>query len=716
MFKQNEIITVFDINSAIPESLYLRIGKTGFHVLTSIRELKEKDLDGILGFKEGEYTVISYRLDAEVDGKNISEPFNISRYDDFSTCVRIIKLDIIDEIFPDTDTYTFPVFEKGKTVFRLFSPTSRSVNLLYYASIDSRSPKYKIPMNYDESYGIWKVEMVGNHHGISYQFEINNEFGIFTTIDPYSIALSHNSKKSVIVDLESTNPRNWISDGYVKLEKYTDAVIYETHIRDMTSYPITDIKNKRKYEGFTESGRTDANGNSVGIDHISELGATHVHLLPVQDFGSVDDSHPSDYNWGYDPLCHTVPEGSYSSNPHDPASRIREFKSLISNLHDSGLGVVMDVVYNHSYETEESVFNRIIPYYFYRMNCDGSFSNGSGCGNEIASERRYVRKFICDTLSYWQTEYHVDGFRFDLMGLFDIRTMKTAAKKIIAENKSAILYGEPWVGGVSTLPEKKRALKNIQKKAKIAVFNDNFRNAIKGFPDDESVGFVNGNGYTKTILVSMLGSIEFDKKLHSFCDNPTGTVNYSCCHDNLTLHDKLFKSTKASREEIFRMNKLTAFIVTFSFGIPFFMSGEEFMRTKFMEHNTYNLGDIYNTVDWTLKYEYNDLFAYYRNLLYLRKKYPQFRIDDAREIKARTRIINYEEEFFSYLIGGNETESDIIISINNSACDRYVQIPDGEWNIFVNNLYAGDSVLGICSGTLFLPPKSWFMLVKQGDN
>jgi len=712
--KQNEIIVSFGKNSEIPNYLFLKIGSQEVYPLKKEDFLTEKHFKGYLGISEKKCVLVSYYLKHRISKKDIRNPFTLCLEEDGTNeLVSVVKLNIIDKIYKITDYCSFPEFNDERSTLKLFAPTAEHVHLLYFENPGHEKYKFRIPMMQEEDTGVWTITLEGNHHGAAYLFEVHNDFGIYTVTDPYSIALSLNSEKSVIIDLNLSNPKGWNEDKFISLEKYTDAVLYETHIRDLSACTETNIVNKRKYLGFVESGKTNSFGEKIGIDHIEELGITHIHLLPIHDCGSVDDLHPADYNWGYDPNCYTVPEGSYSSNPRDPVNRIFEFKTLVREVHKKKIGVVLDVVYNHTFTSDKSIFNKIIPFYYYRINDDGSFSNGSGCGNEIASERKHVRKFIIDTLSYWQREYHIDGFRFDLMGLTDTETMIQVNEVLKKSNSSTILYGEPWTGGTSVLPDRKKSQKNIQLKTDIAVFNDDLRNALKGYPDDLSIGFVSGdNGYSKTILTSMLGSIKYDKNFHSLFKNPTGTINYSCCHDNLTLYDKLLKSTSLSPEEIFQMNKLTAFIVVFSFGIPFLFSGEEFMRTKYLEHNTYNMGDMYNCLNWNRKHEFIDLFEYYKNLISLRKKFPAFRIDKSDEIINRTEILFYEEGFFSYLIR-QENDNDLILAVNNTDDEKEIKIPHGKWDILVSDVYAGKDSLGICEEMLYLHPESWFMLARR---
>ncbi len=624
--------------------------------------------------------------------------------------VHLKKIKVIDLFAKNVQEISFfPEVKKEKTCLRLFSPLASWVKVKLFKDHHVQ----EIEMDFDKR-GFWTKNFNSNLHLQEYRYELNIEGEIRETIDPFSYSLTLNSNRSVIIDKKKLKH---FKDDFQNPKNPCDCILYETHVRDFTSDPAVAFEKRNTYTALTQQGVTIVNGLSAGLDHLKELGITHVHILPIQDFKSVTDHHPADYNWGYDPLCYTVPEGSYASNPSDPLSRINEVREMVRVLHEQSLGLILDVVYNHTYEVEGSVFNNIIPDYAYRWNDYGELSNGSGCGNEIATERTFIRKYIIDSLRHWIKWYHVDGFRFDLMGLMDIDTMKAIEQELNKE-KRLILYGEPWAGGVSVLPEDKRSTKGFQRGHRIAVFNDEMRNAIKGFPDDQSRGLISSQiGWSDTVLGSMLGAVGYEDHLLNIADHPCEQIVYTSCHDNLTLFDKIKKSCpeKNWNEWLF-MNRLAAFSVILSQGIVFLHSGEEFARSKYMHHNTYNLGDIYNSIQWHQKAKYHDLFEYYQRLIAIRKNHPVFRLETKEELESRINLIHRLEGAFAFTIDGRGIDSwkHVVIAVNMTDEDLWFKLPElqsGEgWNITVNPYQAGDSVLGIAKKELQLVEKSWYLL------
>jgi len=606
----------------------------------------------------------------------------------------------------------FPIVEGDKTTFRVFSPFAKQVSVKLCPDPDGESDI--VDMNETEG-GKWEKTVEGDLHQTPYRYILRFDSKVVETIDPFSLSLTQNSEYSVIIDLNRLKETEIkpLSKDY---QNPCDAVLYECHIRDLTADPETAFPKRNAYTAFSQQGIT-KNGLSAGIDHIKELGATHVHLLPVQDFESVAETHPADYNWGYDPKCYTVPEGSYSYDPKNPGSRVKEFREMVNQLHDSDLGVIIDVVYNHTYEKEGSIFDAILPDYAYRWADDGNLSNGSGCGNEIATERLFVRKYIIDSLLRWMDWYGVDGFRFDLMGLMDTDTMLAIETKLREKKADVILYGEPWTAGMTTLPDNKRSLKGFQKGHRIAVFNDELRNALKGFPDDNSTGFVSGNiDTTWSIIGSMLGSVGYEKGLTGFTHHPGESINYNSCHDNLTLYDKLKKSLpKKDQLNLCEVNKLSAFIVLLSQGIPFLHAGEEIGRTKYGNHNSYNAGDIYNAIRWSRKSKFKELFDYYKNLIRLRQEHPLFKIQKREELFERINLIHLLKGAFAYTINGRGIDdwNCVLVGINMTDEDLWIKLPAGEWTILVTKYHAGISPLGIAENEMLLQEKCWYLLKKE---
>jgi pullulanase len=585
------------------------------------------------------------------------------------------------------------IYSPSKTSFSVWAQDVRSMNLLLYDSPEGDKVR-KFPMSKTGA-GIWFVTVKEDLKNFYYLYEVGRKGKIFTTPDPCSKCLSANSKRSLIFDSKETDPKGWEKDIYPKTKEskvycknYTDAVIYETHLRDFSINKDSGIKNKGKYLAFTETGTKTPDGFSTGIDHLKELGITHVQLLPVYDFGSVDETKPDDYNWGYDPLFYNSPEGSYSTNPNG-LERVKEFKQMVMSLHNNGIGVIMDVVYNHTFDAATSAFDILAPKYYYRMDAKGKYSSASGCGNEIATEKPLVRQFIIESLKYWMREYKIDGFRFDLMGCFDTETVKEISKELKKINPDIILYGEPWAPGSSPIPEKLRLVKGNQRGTGFAVFNDNIRNAVKGDTQGSLPGFVQGDSTNKTqVEKGIEGSI------NDFTDSPLESLNYVSCHDDLCLWDKLKKSSPESDvSELKKMSKLANGIVLTSQGIGFLWEGEEFARSKMGEPNTFNMGDKYNELDYTRKKEFGDLFEYYRGLVALRKAHPAFRMTSAAEIKKHLSFISAPEKVIAYSIAGNangDEWKEIIVIYNSDKKSRRIELPDyGKWNVAVNQEAAG---------------------------
>ena len=580
-----------------------------------------------------------------------------------------------------------------KTIFRVWSPVADRIQMLIYA--DDRIPVYEsiYDMNRANS-GTWNIELEGDYAGKYYTYQVYYDNKIYEVVDPYANCVGTNSNRGLIVDLNQTNPENWDEDSRIRLNNYVDAVIYELHVRDFSTSHYSGIKNKGKYLAFTEQGTKNPGGLKTGIDHLQELGITHVHLLPVFDFASVDDENEDDYNWGYDPQLYNVPEGSYASNPEDEA-RIIEFKKMIKSLHDKGIGVIMDVVFNHTYFQENSPLNLLVPNYFYRFNYQGQCSNGSGCGNEIATEKPMVRKFIIDSLKYWVKEYHIDGFRFDLMALIDQETMHLIEQELHQINPSILIYGEPWLAGDTPLPPEKRMTRGKQQELDIAVFNDHLRNAIKGDNDGQVRGFVSGvQDREKAIKKGVVGGIEYNNVINNFCKQPHETINYVSSHDNLTLWDKLQKSNPED-DEITRikMDRLAQAIIMTAQGIPFLAGGEEFLRTKYGDHNSYNSGDRINQLKWERKSKYLNTFKYYQGLIKLRKEHPAFRISTAQGIRNYLEFLKTPINTVGFKISKNangDQWQNIIVLYNPTRNKLKFNLPfAAEWKLVVNERKAG---------------------------
>ncbi|EOD00787.1 type I pullulanase [Caldisalinibacter kiritimatiensis] len=578
-------------------------------------------------------------------------------------------------------------YNKDYTTFKVWSPVAEEMKVVIYDKYNDNEGKVYL-MNKGEN-GVWELTLDGDYKNKYYNYKVTIDGIEKETPDPYAKGATANGEKGMIVDFESINPEGWENHKLPESIKPTEAILYEMHVRDFSVDENSGITYKGKYLAFTEEGTKGPNGVSTGLDHLKELGITHVHLLPVYDFASVDETKEGQYNWGYDPYLYNVPEGSYATDPYDGTVRIREFKEMVKTLHENNIGVVMDVVFNHTYSVGNSPFDILVPKYYYRTAADGSYTNGSGCGNETASEKPMMRKFIIDSVKFWATEYKIDGFRFDLMALHDIDTMKEVVKELKKINPNIIIYGEPWTGGNSALSPMKQLRKGKQKGLGLAVFNDNIRNAIKGDNDGTGVGFVNGGyGLVNEVKKGIVGSIRYNDSIQSFTDSPTETINYVSSHDNLCLFDKFEKSNKHDTEEAReRMNKLALSIVLTSQGIPFIQGGTEILRTKQGVHNSYNSGDEINKIDWSRKSKYKETFDYIKGLIKLRKSQKVMTLDNAEDIRNSLQFIDTPNNSVGYLLNSNfKGDYKHLIIIHNANREEIkIKLPlDGEWNAIAN--------------------------------
>ena len=634
------------------------------------------------------------------------------------------------------------IYSKNSSEFKLWAPLAEQVELVLYGKDYNalESNKTIIKMN-KENRGVWRARINEDLSGEYYNYLVRNNGKTYESVDPYAKAVSINGEKSMVIDMESTNPKGWSNDKKPILNDVTDSIIYEAHIRDLTkdeaSGVITELRGK--YIGAVlENSKIKGTSITTGLDHLKELGITHIHLLPVFDYGSIDERYdsPDNYNWGYDPQNYNVPEGSYSTNPYEGAVRISEFKEMVYRFHQAGIRVVMDMVYNHTYNLE-SPLNLTVPGYYYRKDKYGCYSNGSGCGNETASERYMFRKYMIDSVLYWAKEYHIDGFRFDLMALHDIDTLKEIREELNKIDTSILIYGEGWNGGDSPLPREEACFKcNIGKfdKLQIAAFSDDMRDGIKGHVAHlKEGGFVNGGkDFEESIKFGIVAStyhegVDYNKVNYSdspWANEPYQTVNYCSAHDNNTLHDKLkIVCENAAEEEIIEMNKLSAAIFLTSQGIPFIHSGEEFLRTKTNEkgefiENSYNSNDFVNKIDWTRKVKYMDLFKYYKGLIELRKEYPLFRLESNKEIREKISFIESElgikkKGIVAYRLKDHNNEFIVVFNSNNN--EVKINLPKGLWGVMVNNKFSGKEIRDEARDFYDIIRKSACVLKKLSD-
>ena len=640
--------------------------------------------------------------------------------------------------FNHIDFSTYPFYQGNdlgvfwspeKTIVKIWAPTAHLIELRLYKDGQSGEHFHKTTLQPDGK-GLWSTILKGDYEGKFYTLKINDGEWLEEVPDIYARCVGVNGKRGMIFNPKKTNPENWDSDKCIDLPCFTDAIIYETHVRDFSIAMNSGIKNKGKYLGFTEENTKTKNGASTGLSHLKELGITHVHLLPVSDFITIDEEHPAEkYNWGYDPQHYDAPEGWYATNPHDGTVRIKEIKKLVQSLHQNNIGVILDVVYNHTYFTKESVFNQTVPGYFYRQKRDGSFANASGCGNEIATERAMVRKYIVDSLKYWAAEFHIDGFRFDLMGIYDLETMQQIRDELNKIKPGFLLYGEGWAADQSPMPEERRAVKhNIAKLPGIAVFNDDFRDALKGgHGDKKSKGFVSGLELREeAVKFGIIGATSHPQIVYDYVASsrfpwaaePTQCVNYVSCHDNYTLFDKLKMSApKATDAELRRMVKLAGALILTSQGIPFLHAGVEFCRTKNGDGNSYKSPDSVNQIDWERKEKYADVFEYFRKLIQLRKNHPAFRLGSTEKISKNLNFCTqYQLGVVSYCIMAGEAGDSwkkIILHFNGRNSEAIVPLPEGTFKIVAQNGDIDENGLGeVVSDEIIVAPVSMTMLVQ----
>ncbi|NLJ71244.1 MAG: type I pullulanase [Clostridiaceae bacterium] len=527
------------------------------------------------------------------------------------------------------------VYKKNRTVFRVWSPVVKNVEILSYGFW---SEDYKIPvepaaiwpMEYIKQ-GVWHLKIDTDLHLMIYRLRVTYDNGEQRTCnDPYSIATTVNSSHSVVLDLDRTQPENW-NQRRMDFTRSVDAIIYEMSIRDFTIYPETDIEHKGKYLGLTETGRTNRDGLPVGLDYLTSLGITHVQLMPFYDFETVNEEHPSiEYNWGYDPANYNVPDGSFATDPYNPLTRIREVKEMVQALHDKGIRVIMDVVYNHVYDVAAHPFTVLVPGYYFRHTADGKLANGTFCGNEIASERSMVSKYITDSVLYWAREYNLDGFRFDLLGILDVFTVRTIREQLDEIDPSIIMLGEGWNLG-DVLPEVLRTTAARSHMFRgIGFFNDQFRNSIRGNVFDKyKKGFAAGGETDSDFLNYALLAERYFR--------PGQMVQYAAAHDNYTLFDQIASSLPMrSFEEYERRQNLANSMVLLSQGVAFIHSGQEFMRTKFGNPNSYNSPDSVNQIVWSETNRYS--VDYFRALVKFRKEHQVFHYRTFNEILKNVQV------------------------------------------------------------------------------
>lgn len=622
-------------------------------------------------------------------------------------------------------------YSPDSTTWKTWSPEATGIKLkLYKTGSDNESGAGVIgtyDLTKDSTTGVWSTTLTGDYKNVYYTYLVTVNGSTNETQDVYSKAAGVNGSRSMVVDLDSTDPEGWSTDNHVLFDYAQEAVVWEVHVRDFSASSSSGVStaNKGKYLAFTEGGTTlnsdtSEDAVSTGIDYLVEQGINCVQLMPVYDFGSVDEttaSSSTNRNWGYDPVNYNVPEGSYSSDPYDGNTRITEFKQMIQALHDRGISVVMDVVYNHTYSTD-SCFTKTVPNYYYRMTSGTAYSNGSGCGNETASDKLMYRKYMIESVCYWASEYHIDGFRFDLMGLHDVTTMnsiRSALDSLYSDGsgKKILMYGEPWTGGTTPITDGCSKSLASSLNSRVGMFNDELRDAIKGGTDDATTGFVQGNNAkTATVINGVMYG-------YYGAQAPSQTIAYADAHDNLILWDKIVKSNGStswsSTSAAFKgqVQEAMGLLLT-SQGIPFMTAGSEFCRTKQGDHNSYKSNDEINAIDWTRVKTYSDVAAYYKGLLEIRKNYSPLKGD----IFSTPTV----QSSYGYVVAytySNSTpgEWNKLCVLVNSGTQAYSITLDGSgWAVVADGQTAGLKSLGIVSGNTYsVPARSACVLVDSAS-
>ncbi len=621
------------------------------------------------------------------------------------------------------------VYGKTETAFRLWAPTAKAAELCLYDAGDGDCLRERISMEKSRG-GTWFARKEGDLCGVYYTFRLSRDGVWCETQDPYSRAVGVNGRRSMVLDLRETDPEGFSKDCGPRPESAVDIVVCEASVADTTAR-VCGCLFPGKYPGFAQRGLKTEGGAAAGIDHMKELGVTHVQLMPVFDFASIDesDTEKQQYNWGYDPLNYNVPEGSYSTDPCDGSVRIREFKEMVQAIHGAGLGVIMDVVFNHVFDAEQSCFYKTEPDWFFRKN-GSAYSNASACGNEVATEHPMVRRYIVDSVCYWASEYHIDGFRFDLMGVMDIDTLNELSVRLREINPCIILYGEGWTGGDSPLPDWQRGLKkNVRLLEGIGMFSDDIRDTIRGhvfYAGDR--GYVSGRkNMENSVRYAATAGVwhpQVDYGGYGYtpggpwAERPDQVVSYASCHDNLTLWDKLAVSCpKSSRKLRYAMNRLAAAMVFTAQGIPFFLQGEEWARTKPLKEggvaeNSYNLPLYTNALSGPVKREQTALSDYYRGLIAFRKAHRGLRLRTAEQIRTCIRFMeNTAENLVAFTVSTKEEQ--LFVAYNANAKPADTELLEGEWELFVDGERAGNTPLGTYSGRLPMQGISCCVLVKR---
>ena len=613
------------------------------------------------------------------------------------------------------------VYNGDKTEFSVWAPTAEAAQVKLYNSASDTVAFKTVDMKLGKG-GLWKAVVKEDVKGAFYAFQVKHAGQwLEETAGIAAKAVGVNGWRGAVIDWTETNPEGWAEDKSPEI-KPSDIIVYEMHHRDFSVHETSGVSNKGKYLALTEEGTRNPDGLATGIDHLKELGVTYVQLLPSTDFITVDEEHleNNQYNWGYDPFNYNAVEGSYSTDPFNPVTRIKEFKQMIQSLHKAGMRVILDVVYNHTTDASKTGFERTMPGYFYRMRPDGTYYDGSGCGNETASEQAMFRKYMIESLEWWMKEYHIDGFRFDLMAIHDIETMNIISERLHAIDPAVLLYGEGWAAMAPAFPEDKIALKvNTHMLDKVGAFSDNIRDAVRGPLGCENAGFMDGvEGNKANVEFGIAGGVEHPQvSVERWTNNPLQHVSYVSCHDDHCLRDRLEEATTASEAERLAMVKLAQTAVYTSQGIPFIFNGEELYRHKQGVKNSYNKPDSINAIDWTYKTQYKDLVDYYAALADIRHEHPGFCLADAELVREKLQFIEVDNPcvvaFRINDLSGIDPSRSLTVVLNGSKKPVKIDIPAGNYVVLAQNGVADPDGLGAFSGrTITAAPTSATILAE----
>ena len=617
------------------------------------------------------------------------------------------------------------------TSFHLWSPNADEVRLMLYEEAEGGHAFQTHHMQLGDD-GTWHVDVNEDLKGKFYAFNVKmQDEWLGDTPGLFAKAVGINGHRGAIIDMVQTNPTGWENDRKPALRSVADVVVYEMHHRDFSIDASSGIEHKGQFLALTEQGTQSPEGLATGIDHLKELGVTHVHLLPSYDYASIDehtfkDSH---YNWGYDPQNYNVPDGSYATDPTQPVTRIMEFKQMVQALHQAGIRVVLDVVYNHTYNAATSAFEKTVPGYFYRMKPDGTFANGSGCGNETASNRPMMRKFMVESVLYWMREYHLDGFRFDLMGIHDIATMNEIRQEAQKLDPQVLIYGEGWAAETPQYAADSLAMKaNIARMPGIAAFCDEMRDGLRGPWDDDKKGaFLAGfPGHEESIKFGIVGAIshpqvkmdEVNYSNKAWAQEPVQMMSYVSCHDDMCLVDRLRTSvTDLKGNDLEKLDMLAQTAVLTSQGIPFIFAGEEVMRDKKFVHNSFQSPDSVNAINWHNKAKYQWVFNYYKGLIAMRKHHPAFRLGSAELVRQHLEFLPVEGSgvvaFRLKGHAGGDAWDNIIVVLNARRETAKIEVPEGKYVAVVKDGWVNENGIGTIYGPILNIAPETALIVYQ---